>query len=195
MNIFRTYLILSLALGISSCVPMPGLPGGAHANYIRNPETGVWCRYNYKIPVRRPSEIEQSQLLKAAHDLARDHQVSNIVYDAGDPPQLTKPAQRLDDDYWRDAMMDDDHVSRPTRPDDRKWDFDPGSMAHVYLRKGKTWGYWSEEPWWGSVLLVKDGDVIGYKNLGGMNPNLDKYYRDLKKLGFYLPEVPGGAVR
>ena len=65
---------------------------------------------------------------------------------------------------------------------DKSWNYDPGTVAHAYLRSGVG----DAPPYWGRIVFMKNGRMLGKRATGG-GPNLPDYYRAMKELGIYIP--------
>lgn len=85
---------------------------------------------------------------------------------------------RLDESPNDEAWLK--HIKSSGRWEAEGWDFDPGTTAQVYMEylQGVGGG------WGGEVVFVKDGKKLGMRVFVG---NLYSYYRDMAKLGIYIP--------
>ena len=142
---------------------------------IEAPRTDLKYSFSIEIPVMRPSQRNTSVLTTEAIELATNYQRGNVsVYlDSDSIPRLG--GYPLSDKGWMKHLR-----GRMTWYVDG-WNYDPGTTAHVYLRRGGVGAHYL-----GRVVFMKDGKELGFRAIGG-NSNLLDYYRDMKKLGIYIP--------
>ena len=160
-------LVLSVCFCLSGCAGIslskpPGTPLPSMRGYT----------YVAEIPVIRPSTRNTAKLRADALALVKKHKKGNVVaYLARGEMQLDQP---ITDEVWLDSMKS------LGRWEAEGWDFDPGTTAQVYMEylEGVGGG------WGGKVVFVKDGKKLGMRVFGG---NLYSYYRDMAKLGIYIP--------
>ena len=97
-----------------------------------------------------------------------------------------KPShERLDDDHWREVISSDMKWIEG-------WNFDPGTTAHVYLKRGLQYAppMWGSTPCLGRVVFMKRGRVIGFSGTITGNRRLVDHYQAMEKGGGYIPQIP-----
>lgn len=101
-----------------------------------------------------------------------------------------KPShERLDDDHWREVISSDMKWIEG-------WNFDPGTTAHVYLKRGLQYAppMWGSTPCLGRVVFMKRGRVIGFSGTITGNRRLVDHYQAMEKGGVY-PADPNRTIR
>ncbi len=131
----------------------------------------------YEIPVVRPSTWNPDKLRAAAVGLSSKYHtktILTIVGERGDPVRLDP--WPLTDEKWRDNIL---QIPKKGSED---WNWDAGTTARIRI-------HLSDGP--GNLIVadieyVKDGKVVAkWHKSGGFE--LFGYYRDMKKLGIYIP--------
>lgn len=161
-------LVLSVCFCLSGCAGISlSKPSGKPLPSMRG------YTYVAEIPVIRPSEFGIAKAKDSAMGLVKEHKKGNVVAYLVDgvPRFSTIPVK---DAEWLDFMKS------LGRWEAEGWDFDPGTTAQVYMEylQGVGGG------WGGEVVFVKDGKKLGMRVFVG---NLYSYYRDMAKLGIYIP--------
>ena len=167
--------LIPVSILIIASVCMCGCVSTREVDTIEAPRTELKYSFSIKIPVVRPSQRDTTVLTSEAIELARNHRRGNVsVYiDLDSVPRLGGYA--LTDRGWMK------HLRRRMTWYVEGWNFDRGTMAHVYLRRGGVGA-----DYLGRVVFMKGAKELGFRAIGG-NGNLPDYYRDMAKLGIYIP--------
>ena len=139
---------------------------------------GTDMKYSYfieGIPVLRPSTWNSEELASKTIALAEMYRKGNIVTRTDETGAIKRSAVPLTDSAWLKSF-------RGRSWFDNDWNFDPGTTADVYLKGGKG----DAPTLYGEVVFMKGGERLGFRAIAGGSSLLD-YYRDMKKLGIYIP--------
>ena len=166
MKRFTPIAIACLGLGGCASYPEPT---------ISAPGTKMKYEWKIEIPVARPSSWSPRELLAAAERLTSTYRKPNALAGFNHDQSIMLSPDMISDSWWRYSIMSG-------RWFDKSWNYDPGTVAHVYLRSGVG----DAPPYWGRIVFMKNGRMLGKRATGG-GSNLPDYYSAMKELGIYIP--------
>ena len=178
----RLLAIPLAALFLGGCVSTPEIE-----NTIAAPGTDLKYSFKAVIPMVRPSTWKPKELIEAARELSAEHYTANIVFGferGSEIPRLDPSSPNpVSDAWWLRSIKRSSRWENGIGLDrgTTTWSFDPGTTAHVYLRRGGVGA-----DYLGRVSYMKAGRELGFRAIGG-NGNLVNYYRDMADLGIYIP--------
>ena len=168
-EIMKRFIPVGIAcIGLGGCASHP-------EPTISAPGTKMKYEWTIEIPVVRPSSMRSSALLAGAERLTAEYRKPNALAGIDHDGSIMSSSEEITDKSYRISIMSG-HWH------DKSWNYDPGTVAHVFLRSGGG----DAPPYWGEIIFMKNGKVFGGKATGG-GSNLPDYYREMKELGIYIP--------
>jgi hypothetical protein len=167
MKWFIPVVIVCLGLGGCASHPEPT---------ISAPGTKMKYEWTIEIPVVRPSSRNRAKLVDDAIGLSAAYLRMNFLTRIDSAGVIRRDfSVPFTDGEWRTSITEG-HWH------DKSWNYDPGTVAHVYLRSGGG----DAPPYWGEIIFMRGGRKLGMDAAAG-GSNLPDYYRAMKELGIYIP--------
>jgi hypothetical protein len=164
----KAILLIVASIGLIGCASRP-------KPTISAPGTDMKYEWTIEIPVVRPSSRNALELANDAAELSRRYRQGNDATRSDMEGRIWPSPESITDVAWHGSITEGLWY-------DKSWNYDPGTVAHVFLRSGVG----DAPPYWGEIVFMKNGKVFGGKATGG-GSNLPDYYRAMKELGIYIP--------